>query len=259
MSDNVTLKIYRYDPSIDEAPRYEDYEVPWQDDGETGLMSVHQCLCYISEQMGSSIVWDHNCGNGLCGRCSMMVNGRPQLACWSKVEKGESYTLEPLAGMPVIRDLVVNKQANYQKFVDADVAVQAVNPITEVINIDYDLFFNTLHRLETCKECMCCYSSCTALNTTAVDKFIGPGAMMGIAMRHADPRDEADRIWQAVFSAGMFECIQCGMCTDVCPAGIDVRGFIKGMMDEASARGIKGANPIMPESTIAMAREIATL
>lgn len=259
MSDNVMLSVYRYDPSVDESPRFEEYEIPWQDDGETDLMSVHQCLCWLSENGASDIVWDHNCGNGLCGRCGVMVNGVPKLACWAKVEKGGSYTVEPLAGMPVIRDLVVDKRSNYDKFVGVDAAVQAVKPITELIDIDYDLFFNTLHRLESCKECMCCYASCTALNTTATDSFIGPGAMMELALRHADPKDEADRVWQAVFHGGLFECVQCGMCTTVCPNAIDIRGFIKELMDEAAERGIAGANPIMPESTVAAAKEIASM
>lgn len=91
-----------------------------------------------------------------------------------------------------------------------------------------------------CRECMCCYASCPALQEQGLwETYAGPGAMVQIAQRHLDPHDEADRVGQAVF-AGAWSCLQCGACTEVCPSGIDVAGAIKLLRDAAEERGLKG-------------------
>ena len=63
-----------------------------------------------------------------------------------------------------------------------------------------------------CRECMCCYASCPALQEQGLwETYAGPGAIVQIAQRHLDPHDEADRVGQAVF-AGAWNCLQCGAC-----------------------------------------------
>lgn len=252
---NPKFKIYRYDPSVDAAPYYTECEVPWQDDGETDFMSVLQCLTWIYENV-DQIAYDSNCGAGWCGRCGMMINGRPRLACFTKVVKGETYLLEPLKGFPVIRDLVVDKDATYQKYVETDVAVQSSKPMTELVDIDYDFFYNTLHKFNRCRECMCCYAACPKTNHGLTDLFIGPGAMMQIAMRHNDPNDEADRVWQAAFS-GVFECDLCGECSTACMAAIDIVGMMNSLQKAARAKGLEGCEPHIPAAQIAIAEAIA--
>lgn len=87
MSDTITLKILKFDPSNDASPHFEEYSVPWQDDGETDIMNILQCLSYINENI-EAVAFDQNCGSGFCGRCGMMINGEPRLACWMRAEKG---------------------------------------------------------------------------------------------------------------------------------------------------------------------------
>ncbi len=260
MSYSVTLKVLRFDPSTDEAPYYQDYTAEWQDDGETDFMSLLQAMSVAYDSCatvdGDPMTFDMNCANGWCGRCTMMVDGKPSLACWTKVEKGKTYTVEPLAGFPVVRDLVVDKSAAYRKFVQADVAVQSAEPITKLGDIPYDLYWNTLSKLNTCRECMCCYAACPKVQGGLTEKFIGPGAMMQIAMRHMDPRDEADRAWQAAMS-GVFECDLCGECSSVCPATIDIVGLISTLQKAASEKGLGAQSALTPASAVAMAGAIA--
>lgn len=255
MAEPVTLIVRRFDPSVDAAPYYQEFQIPWIDDGATDFMSLLQCLTYVYENC-DQIAFDQNCGNGWCGRCALMVNGRPQLACWTRIESGGTYTVEPLAGLPVIRDLVVDKTVNYDKFVETDVAVQSSTPMDTVADIDYDFYWNTLQKFNTCRECMQCYAACPKVSQGLTDKFVGPGAMMQIAMRHLDPKDEADRVWQATFS-GVFECDLCGECASVCPSMIDIVGMMKSLQDAAAERGLAGTQAVVPSSMAAFADAIA--
>lgn len=238
MADIIEATVYRYNPAVDSEPYYLTYEVPFDADEITGTMTAMQVLEYIYEQI-EPIAYDCSCVSGLCGRCSMMIDGTAGLACWTTLEPG-SHTFEPLAGFPVVRDLKVDKGAVYERYVDTDLANKTVNPITEIKDIDYDLYWNTLERMNMCRECMCCYADCTALNETGWSSYVGPGAMVQIAMRYLDPHDEADRVLQAVFS-GVFDCVQCGNCTSVCPAAIDIADAIKTLQDAAEARDLKPA------------------
>ena len=255
MSDTIHFSIFRFDPSRDAAPSYSDYDVPFQDDGETDFMSVLQCLAWISENV-EQIAYDSNCGSGWCGRCGMVINGTPSLACWTKAEKGGSYTLEPLSGFPVIRDLVVNKSATYQKYVDAVLEVQRSEPMQTLVPIDYDFFYNTLHKFNRCRECMLCYSACPKTSSGVTDRFVGPGALMQVAMRYNDPNDEADRVWQAAFS-GVLECDLCGECSSVCPATIDIVGQIAALQNEAKDRGLGNSGAYLSPTLASVAEGIA--
>jgi succinate dehydrogenase/fumarate reductase iron-sulfur protein len=236
MADIVTAKISKFDPATDEEPRFASYEVPWIED-ESGIMSGLQVLNYIHENI-ELIGYDWNCRGGICGRCAMTIDGEPHLACWKNMTRNGEHTFEPLAGFPVIRDLVVDKSENYRKFVKTDLSCQTLEPITELANIPYDFYWNTLDELNMCRECMSCYAACPKMKDSGVaDKFIGPGAMMQIAFRHFGPYDDADRVWQAVFS-GLFECDLCGECNRVCPSTIDIVGNMNTLQEAASARNL---------------------
>ncbi len=234
MADVIYAKIFRYDPSTDEAPYYEEYEVPFEPDA-SGFMTGLQVLQYIYEKI-EPIVFDYNCRGGLCGRCSMVIDGTPGLACYTPLQAGE-HTFEPLENLPIVRDLIVDRRPDMQKFVESQVAKKTVNPVQKSDDIDYDLYWNTLERLNNCRECMCCYDVWPVLKLDG-SEYIGPGAMAQIAFRHLDPYDEADRVEQAVFS-GIWECLLCGECSKVCPAQIDHVSIFSLLRDEAEKRGMK--------------------
>lgn len=238
MAEKITARIFRYDPSTDEAPRYETHEVDFVDDG-TGIMTALQVLHAINYDEGA-FGYDHNCSSGLCGRCAMTIDGVPRLACWTPLEPGE-HTFEPLAGFPVIKDLVVDKSAARQRFIDVDNSIKTVDPIVELPDIDYDLYWETLERLNMCRECMQCYAVCPVMAENPGGRFVGPGALAQIAQRHLDGEDQSDRIAQAVFS-GLWDCTLCGKCSGVCPSGIRHVELFQEMQDEARARGLVPAD-----------------
>ncbi len=107
--ETIKVKVFRFDPSIDKAPYYKTYEVPFEED-----MSAMDALDYIYQnQDGTLAYYDHaGCSLGICGRCSGKINGKPGLICQTRIEG--DITLEPLNQEKVLKDLVIKKEAAAQ-------------------------------------------------------------------------------------------------------------------------------------------------
>jgi len=173
-----------------------------------------------------------------------MFDSVPRLACWAPLSG--SHTIEPLNGFPVVKDLVVDTGRAHVRFVQADAAIKTLEPISKLKDIDGKLWWGVLWGLNKCKECMLCYSICPALQgLNRWESFIGPGALMQIYQRSVDTEDKDDRVSQAAFS-GAFECIQCGLCNDVCPAHIPIKEHIRELQEKAESRGLKPADTTAP-------------
>ncbi len=97
----ITVKVFRFDPTVDSEAYYQDYEVPLTDG-----MSAINALDYIYQNLDSSIAYyDHaGCALGICSRCTGKVNGKAGLFCQVIVEG--DVCLEPASEAKVIKDLV---------------------------------------------------------------------------------------------------------------------------------------------------------
>lgn len=101
---SVSLKIFRYDPAVDQAPTYKTYEVPWQD----GMLLL-PAVKYIRDNIDESLAYrDYCCGCSWCMSCLMMVDGKGMRTCSRVLCPGEKILLEPMKGFPIIKDLVVD-------------------------------------------------------------------------------------------------------------------------------------------------------
>ncbi len=102
---NIKVKVFRFDPTTDKEPRYQTYEVPL-----TEGMSVLDVLDYIYENLDSSLAYyDHAaCRHGLCGGCTLLVNGKASLVCQTPVSG--DITIEPPSKFEVVRDLVYKRK-----------------------------------------------------------------------------------------------------------------------------------------------------
>jgi len=230
----VTAKITRFDPSVDTEPQVKTYQVPWKK-YLTGLEVLH----YINENI-EPLEFDYCCRSSLCGRCSMLIDGEPKLACWTPLKVGE-HTFEPLPGFPVIKDLVIDHSHIMTKMVETGLAVETIDPIdsNNLPKIPYDLYWNTLEKLNMCRECMCCYAVCPPLQEeNKWNSFIGPAAMSQIGLRFLDPKDQRDRATQAALS-GIFDCTLCGKCDEVCPAFIPHKAVFEALQKAAAEKGLK--------------------
>jgi succinate dehydrogenase / fumarate reductase iron-sulfur subunit len=117
---NLTLKVWRQE-GPDDRGRFEEYSTTVADDA-----SFLEMLDYVNEDLigrnQEPITFDHDCREGICGSCGLMINGQahgPQLGTATcqlhmrKFEDGDHITIEPwrAAGFPIIRDLAVNRAA----------------------------------------------------------------------------------------------------------------------------------------------------
>ena len=117
---NLKLKVWRQD-GPDASGRFEEYSTTVADDA-----SFLEMLDYVNEQLIADnrgpIAFDHDCREGICGSCGLMINGQahgPQkgtATCQLHMRKfsdGDHITIEPwrAAAFPVIKDLAVNRAA----------------------------------------------------------------------------------------------------------------------------------------------------
>lgn len=125
---NITLKIWRQ-RSPKEKGAFESYKL----DGVSVDSSFLEMLDILNENLINEgkepVVFDHDCREGICGMCSLYVNGHPHgpdedvTTCqlhMRKFKDGETITIEPWrsAAFPVIRDLMVDRNA-FDKIIQA--------------------------------------------------------------------------------------------------------------------------------------------
>src|SRR6476620_1451812 len=98
-----TFKVYRYDPDGGANPRYDRYTI---DLDKTGPM-VLDALIKIKNEIDPTLTFRRSCREGICGSCSMNIDGTNTLACLKAIDdvKGP-VRLYPLPHLPVVKDLV---------------------------------------------------------------------------------------------------------------------------------------------------------
>lgn len=99
----MQVKIYRYDPSADTESHFDMFDVP-----AMPHWTVMDVLDYISENLDSTVAYFKHgaCDHGICGRCSLRVNGKVKLACSAEILEEEELEITPM-NAHVLRDLVV--------------------------------------------------------------------------------------------------------------------------------------------------------
>ncbi len=110
MTYKAQLQVWRGDAGQGELA---DYQVE-VNEGEVVLDVLHRLQATQTPDL--AVRW--NCKAGKCGSCSMEINGRPRLACMTRMNifaEDETVTVTPMRTFPVIRDLVTDVSFNYAK------------------------------------------------------------------------------------------------------------------------------------------------
>jgi succinate dehydrogenase / fumarate reductase iron-sulfur subunit len=231
----VTLRIAKFNPENDDAQKFVDFKVPYE-----RWTTVLDAILDVKKHLDHSVAVRYSCRQASCGSCGMKINGRPRLACFTKISELNSdvVTVEPMNNFPIVRDLVVNFErlfANHKK----------MQPF--VIRDDTEVGWTTKEFLQTpeeheeyiqfanCIKCGLCNSACPTMATDS--SFLGPQAL-GQAYRYvADNRDKGKdkRLKIIDESHGIWRCHFAGSCSQVCPKGVDpamgiqlLRGYMLG-------------------------------
>ena len=112
----VTLKIRRYDPETGPEASWQAFEVPVEK-GDRLLDSLHHVKWYLD----GSLTFRRSCAHGVCGSDAMRVNGVNRLACKVLVKDlvgrdGGEILVEPIKGLAVLKDLVVDMEPFFEAF-----------------------------------------------------------------------------------------------------------------------------------------------
>ena len=189
--------------------------------GMVVLDALHKIQAEQAPELG--IRW--NCKAGKCGSCSMEINGRPKLACMTRMNEfptDKKIVIQPLKSFPVMKDLVTDVSWNYYQ----NKNILPFNPGKKQNNKNRIMYQQDIERIQEfrkCIECYLCQDVCHVIRDQAQkDKFVGPRFMIRLASLEMHPLDKEDRIPQIKdkYGAGMCNITRC--CTDVCPEHIQI-------------------------------------
>ena len=230
----VHLKIKRFNPESDAKPYWAEYDV----DAEP-TDRVLDALHLVKWYQDGSFNMRRSCGHGVCGSDAVRINGRNMLACKVLIQDvGTNITIEPLLGMKVIKDLIVDMEpffAHYRSvmpyFVNDEPAPQNGRERLQSIE-DRERFDEGTK----CILCAACTTSCPSF--WADGEYIGPAAVVQAHRFIYDSRDRAaaDRLNVLNDQMGVWRCRTAFNCTNACPRGIPVTQLI-GEIKKALATG----------------------
>ena len=228
------FRVFRYKRG-DVESRFDGFDVPV--DPRT---TVLEALRWIQLHVDPSLALRHSCFHASCGTCGLRVNGREVLGCVTTVhDLGSIVTVEPLANIPVLTDLVVDMDEFYARFPETLGSVRASGYLTEATPPDG---IEGFMRFEDCVECGLCLSACPVSATS--DEYVGPAALAAAQRLLEEPRGtDLERIldW-ADDPVGAWRCHAAFECTEACPSGVEPAGRIMAL------RGILvGGGPVRLE------------
>ncbi|MER3480787.1 MAG: succinate dehydrogenase iron-sulfur subunit [Meiothermus sp.] len=219
----VTLKILRYDPNGAAKPHWQTYQVESEP-----MDRVLDLLHKIKYFQDGTLAFRRSCGHGICGSDAMLINGRNRLACKALVKDlGPSITVEPIRGLPVKKDLVVDMDP----FFDAYRAVKPYlindEPPPERERLQSPEDREIFDASTKCILCAACTTSCPVFWVNGT--YVGPAAIVQAHRFIFDSRDRGARErFQALgASTGVWRCRTAYNCTEACPREIPVTQAIE--------------------------------
>lgn len=201
----------------DSAARYDVFEVP------VGPQStILDGLVAIRIRQDPTLTLRHSCFHASCGTCAMRVDGRDVLACVTKVGDASEVTVEPLANLPLVSDLVVEMDPFYERF---DVSERPLVRTSEMApggaGAALPDGIEAYTRYEDCIECGICLSACPIAGSDP--RYNGPAALAAAWRVVEEPRgrDPGPLIRLMDDEQAAWRCHVAWECSEACPSGVD--------------------------------------
>ncbi|HLJ63835.1 MAG TPA: succinate dehydrogenase iron-sulfur subunit [Stellaceae bacterium] len=215
-----TFKIYRWNPEDGQNPRMDRFEI---DLDECGPM-VLDALIKIKNEIDGTLTFRRSCREGICGSCSMNIDGANTLACLKSIDevKGE-VRIYPLPHMEVVKDLVPDLTHAYAQYRSIEPWLQtssASPPDRERRQSEAER--ERLDGLWECILCFCCSTSCPSYWWSG-DRYLGPAILLQAYRWLADSRDEhaGERLDHLEDPFRLYRCHTIMNCTRTCPKGLN--------------------------------------
>jgi succinate dehydrogenase / fumarate reductase iron-sulfur subunit len=190
---------------------FDEFDVPFEP-----RMTVLEALLWIQHHRDRTLAFRHSCLHASCGTCGLLVDGREQLACVTSVaDLGDQITVEPLANIPVLTDLVPDLGEFYARFPGRHPLLRASEFLPQA---DTPVGLDTYVRFEDCLECGLCLSACPVASTS--QQYLGPAALTAAHRLLEEPRGAnkpAVLDWVGR-PEGVWRCHAAYECTEACPS-----------------------------------------
>ncbi len=218
------FKVYRWDPEDGKTPRMDEYDL---DADKCGHM-VLDALLYIKNEVDPTLTFRRSCREGICGSCSMNIDGTNTLACTKPIEEVRGdVRVTPLPHMPVLKDLVPDLTHVYAQYESIEPWMKADSPAPTRERLQDPEDADALNGKDGkgpagCILCFCCSTSCPSYWWNA-DRFLGPAILLQAWRWLTDSRDEAkgERLDQLEDPFRVYRCHTIMNCTKTCPKGLN--------------------------------------
>ena len=214
------FSVYRWAPEDTGNPRMDRFEV---DLDQTGPM-VLDALIKIKSTQDPTLTFRRSCREGICGSCSMNIDGKNGLACTTAIEdvKGD-VVITPLPHMEVVKDLVPDFKHFYAQYASIKPWLQTVTPAPTMKEREQSPEQRAkIDGLYECILCACCSSGCPSYWWNS-DKFLGPAILLQAYRWIVDSRDEmtGERLDNLEDPFRLYRCHTIMNCANVCPKGLN--------------------------------------
>ncbi len=223
-----------------ESGHFQEFEVP-----RLESQTVLDVVTYIQRSLDPTLSYRFACRVGMCGSCAMTVNGKARWTCRTHVAKvaaDNRLEIGPLANLPVIKDLVTDMTAFFDKWAAAHGRFRGdktrkddfarVPPGSRQRKL--------VDEAIECIGCGVCYSSCDVVAWNA--EYLGPAALNRAWTLYNDARDtdQKARLAAVAGDAGCHACHTQLNCTERCPKQLSPTASIAGLKRAAAFAAING-------------------
>jgi len=215
-----TFNIYRWSPEDEGNPRMDTYTVNLDDCGPMVL----DALIKIKGETDPSLTFRRSCREGICGSCSMNIDGTNTLACLKSIDEVDGdIDIYPLPHMPVIKDLVPDLSHAYAQLASIEPWLKADSNAPE--GEERRQSVDDREKMDGLWECVLCFSCSTSCPSYwwNGDRYLGPAVLLQAYRWIADSRDEytGERLDALEDPFRLYRCHTIMNCTQTCPKGLN--------------------------------------
>ncbi len=219
VSNLKEFRIYRWNPDDGKNPQVDTYYVDLDNCGPMILDG----LIKIKNEIDPTLTFRRSCREGICGSCSMNIDGTNTLACTKGMDEVKgAVKVYPLPHLSVVKDLVPDLTNFYAQHssIEPWLKTKTAAPEDEWRQSYDDR--KKLDGLYECILCACCSTSCPSYWWNE-DRYLGPAILLQSYRWLVDSRDEAtgERLDNLEDPFRLYRCHTIMNCSKACPKGLN--------------------------------------
>ena len=227
-------RVYRWDPEDKANPRIDTFFVDRDDCGPMILDG----LIWIKNTVDPTLAFRRSCREGICGSCSMNIDGLNTLACTLAIDDAAApIKIYPLPHLEVVKDLVPDLTNFYAQHASIEPWLKTDTPAPERDWRQSHEDREKLDGLYECILCACCSASCPSYWWND-ERYLGPAVLLQAQRWIEDSRDErtGERLDDLEDPFKLYRCHTILNCSKTCPKGLNPAKAIADIKKKMVAR-----------------------